>query len=379
MRIRTGHLWAALLAGLLAAGLAPGQEGPAEKPDPRDEAQAYRLGPGDEVRVQVWNENIDQQATVRPGGDIVLAEIGRVKVDGLTVEQAEKLLQERYADGYYKDPKVILTIEKHLSHWVLAAGAIRNSRKVPLIGRLTLSELYVEVGDFLPDFTGRIVVVRKHGKDAGKTWHITRQSLLGGDPVADIILADRDRVYFQAATRQTVNVAGAVKHPGAHPLSPGMTLLDAISAAGGLLPEASNRVRLFRRAVKQETGPEAPAGQDDLNVRRLDLQKIRAGEVKAPRLVHGDNIIVEPGEGSHDGIWIVGAVNKPGWYPWPTGRTLTVRKALTLAGDATAMASLWRIKIDRASEKGAKPRRIKVDLDTPVEAGDTIIVPESWI
>jgi polysaccharide export outer membrane protein len=73
-------------------------------------------------------------------------------------------------------------------------------------------------------------------------------------------------------------------------------------------------------------------------------------------------------------FYINGMVEKPGGYPFQPG--LTVLKASSLAGGFKERASFSKITIIRESNPKAGPQ--KVDINTPVNPGDTIFVEESF-
>lgn len=74
-------------------------------------------------------------------------------------------------------------------------------------------------------------------------------------------------------------------------------------------------------------------------------------------------------------VYVSGAVRKPGSYPYAPG--LTVRKAVTLAGGFSDLASKSDIYVIGSDAPTGRGRR-SVELDTSVGAGDTIIVEEGF-
>ena len=73
-------------------------------------------------------------------------------------------------------------------------------------------------------------------------------------------------------------------------------------------------------------------------------------------------------------FFVDGQVGRPGAYPYQPG--LTVRKAVTIAGGFRERASLEKIFLMREPDRTHTP--VKVDLNTPVGPGDTIVVQESF-
>jgi protein involved in polysaccharide export with SLBB domain len=73
-------------------------------------------------------------------------------------------------------------------------------------------------------------------------------------------------------------------------------------------------------------------------------------------------------------FFVEGQVGRPGAYPYQPG--LNVRKAVTIAGGLKERASLRKIYVFRERDGGTV--RLKVDLNSPVAPGDTVIVEESF-
>ena len=74
-------------------------------------------------------------------------------------------------------------------------------------------------------------------------------------------------------------------------------------------------------------------------------------------------------------FFIQGAVKGAGQFAYVPG--MTVRAAVSTAGGYTDTANRNRVTIYRSS--GEQMDKANVDLDFPVEPGDTIVVPERWL
>ena len=73
-------------------------------------------------------------------------------------------------------------------------------------------------------------------------------------------------------------------------------------------------------------------------------------------------------------FYVEGQVGRPGAYPYQPG--LNVRKAVAIAGGLKERASLNKMYVFRDRAEGTS--RLKVDLNSPVGPGDTVIVEESF-
>jgi polysaccharide export outer membrane protein len=163
-------------------------------------------------------------------------------------------------------------------------------------------------------------------------------------------------------------------------LSPGVETSPALSnyklAAGDVIT-----IRVF--------------GEDDLSREKVRLSDAGTipypvlGEVKALGLTIGEiersitkgldgRYLINPRVSvtieEYRPFYINGMVDRPGGYPFQPG--LTVLKAASLAGGFKERASFSKISIIRENDPQNLPR--KVDINSPVNPGDTIFIEESF-
>jgi len=167
-----------------------------------------------------------------------------------------------------------------------------------------------------------------------------------------------------------VFVSGLVRQPGAYDLKEPLTLLSAISLAGGFLPEAdTTQVKLIRNV------------DGKIYVERINIDKIMDNTIPDILLKPNDKIeVIEAGK-----ISIIGQVQRPGSYPFRRGMTLM--EAIGIAGGFRDIANIDGTSIVRAQE-GKKRSIIRIRVsditkrgdkskDILLQPGDTIVVPES--
>ncbi|HZU45578.1 MAG TPA: polysaccharide biosynthesis/export family protein [Terriglobales bacterium] len=166
---------------------------------------------------------------------------------------------------------------------------------------------------------------------------------------------------------ESVTVLGEVVRPGTYPVLGDRNLLDIISAAGGPTDKAGKAVTIVHR--------EHP---DQAEV--VDLAKtLGEGGPVNPTIAVGDTIIV-----SKAGVvYVVGEVAKPSGFLMENG-SLTVLKAIALAGGTTHSAALNNAKIIRKTPGGMEetPIPLKKILaakapDIPMQPEDVLFVPGS--
>jgi len=173
-------------------------------------------------------------------------------------------------------------------------------------------------------------------------------------------------VFVDEYATQGVTVAGEVKTPGIYPWSGKHTVLDFISAAGGLTPYASRTVTLSRKDREQvitfqlNNSLQAPSGAD------LETRP-------------GDRVLV-----TRAGVvYVVGDVGRPGGYLIDNNDTVTVLKALALAQGMNKTAK-YDAKLIRNAPSGQTESDLPLKKilanqapDPKLQDGDILFIPVS--
>jgi polysaccharide export outer membrane protein len=171
-------------------------------------------------------------------------------------------------------------------------------------------------------------------------------------------------VFVDEYSTQGVTVAGEVKTPGIYPWTGKHTVLDFLSAAGGVTPYASKTVTLSRKDREQVISFQLSNS----------LQTAGGADLEARP---GDRILV-----ARAGVvYVVGDVGRPGGYLIENNDTVTVLKALALAQGMNKTAK-YDAKLIRNTPAG----RTEADLplkkilanqaaDPRLQDGDILFVP----
>jgi polysaccharide export outer membrane protein len=174
-----------------------------------------------------------------------------------------------------------------------------------------------------------------------------------------------------------IAVIGAVKQPGNLGFSGRWTLLEALTAAGGLAENHGNVVYILRRADN---------GLSDQVTINLDELMVR-GDPKVNLPIFANDLINVPGTIELT-IYCLGQVARPGALQFKSNERISVLTAIAHAGGLTDRASN-KIQIKRAaSASGAGgPSEIIVDYkkilagkepDLELRQGDVLVVKESF-
>jgi polysaccharide export outer membrane protein len=92
----------------------------------------YRLAPGDHLTLVVYDQpQLSGEFIVDGGGGIILPVAGSVNLSGLTLAEAQKLIQERFGDGVLLKPSVSLRIKEHRP--IFVTGHVKKPGSYPFV------------------------------------------------------------------------------------------------------------------------------------------------------------------------------------------------------------------------------------------------------
>jgi polysaccharide export outer membrane protein len=186
-------------------------------------------------------------------------------------------------------------------------------------------------------------------------------------------------VFIARGMTQNVTVLGAVVRPGIYQIEQPTTVLDLLSRAGGLQPNAGNQLIITPRG--QGDGS-AAASQTS---KTIDLPGLMSGADLSANVVAkaGDVITVT----TAPVVFVVGAVVRPGAFTVQNTRSeMTVLQAVAMAEGTQPTASLGKAVIVRQSADDAQREEIPIDLgdvmkgkevDRVLVANDILFVPQS--
>ena len=127
-------------------------------------------------------------------------------------------------------------------------------------------------------------VLRRRADGSTDRLSIELEALIyGGDPTLNVPILPGDVVYAPIEEKITIYVNGAVKTPGGYDFKHGdqMTVLRAITKAGGTTERAARKVQILRHHT-----------DGNQSVITVDLKKVRAGKIPDPVLQREDVVDV---------------------------------------------------------------------------------------
>jgi polysaccharide biosynthesis/export protein len=198
-------------------------------------------------------------------------------------------------------------------------------------------------------------------------------------------------VFVREEVSEPVSVVGAVKTPMVYQVTHATTLLQVLSAAGGISDDAGSIVIVTRpnrsgtprmEAASATTDPSAPDEQK-FTIRLQDL--LESGDTVYNIPIYGGDTVSVPKAGI---IYVMGfGIVQPGGYVLQGhGDKITVMKAVALAHGLTNFAKADESVImrtdPRTGEKAEIPVKVKqIELrkatDVPLQPNDVLYIPDS--
>jgi polysaccharide export outer membrane protein len=331
-----------------------------------EQNQPYLVGVEDILEISVIKpQEFSHLVSVAPDGAITFPYIGNVPVVGLSLSEIQEELQKRLADGYMEYPALSVSLKESRSRKFTIYGQVNKPGTYPVQEGLTMLRAITIAGGLIsPGSTGEIKLLRPNdnGREAQvKQTQIT--AIINGEQEDMPVLAG-DRIVV---AMDKFFVSGQVARPGSYPVEENMTLLHAISVAGGFTdPNSAGTVKLIRH----NNGGSVP------EVIKTDIISVLNGVHQDIPVKSGDTIVV-----SVDQFYVHGEVSRPGKFPLE--KNTTALTAISMAGGFIDSGSTGRIQLLRPNEGNGQLEVINSQVsnsvggakkDVSVRPGDTIVV-----
>jgi polysaccharide export outer membrane protein len=233
--------------------------------------------------VRVYGEEkLSGRIRVDSDGSFPFEYLGRVKAEGLTTAQIELHLAKALGDGYLRNPQVSVEVAEYRSQSVFVTGEVKAPNKYSLPGNSTLMDVLTLAGSVTPNAGNwvQITHARKGGDSLGPSasseydMRVNLRDIRTGN-AQNIKMRDGDTIFVPKAER--VWVVGQVRNPQGIVYEEGMTVFEAIAAAGGITEKGSNsRIEIVRIENGQRKSIDAkqtdvlkPGDQVNVRTRRL--------------------------------------------------------------------------------------------------------------
>lgn len=240
----------AATAGSFGAATAKEAPAPVETnvlPATNSSADQMRISGGDLLNITVYGvPELTQDVRVNNTGDVYLPLIGYVQLGGLTLDQAQTVIENRLREGeFVKNPHVTVFLKDFVNQSATVTGEVVRPGIYPVLGSRRLLEVLAAAGGPSPR-AGRTVTIthRAHPDEPAK---LNLPTDLAKSPEDNIEVLPGDTIVVNRAG--LIYVVGEVTRPSGLVMDNNekMTVMQAIALVGGPTPVAAmNNAKLIR-------------------------------------------------------------------------------------------------------------------------------------
>lgn len=310
----------------------------------------YRLGPGDEIIIDIWGAN---ESTIReeitPEGNIMVTQIGPIYLNGMTIAEANRhvcdVLAQKYATIAGENPasQVRVTLGQIRSIQVNVLGEVAIPGTYRLSAFSTVFHAIYRAGGVSDIGTLRNIHVMRGGKTVATV--DAYDYILYGNTEGNVRLEEGD-VVIVSPYDQLVSIAGQIKRPMMYEMKADESLGSLLDYAGGFKGDAyTDEVQVIRRTGRENS-----------------LFSVQQADYATWALADGDSVTVGAILDRYaNRVEVTGAVYRPGMYELG-GDLLTVKDLVTRAEGVKGDAFLSRVLLTREKED-LNYEVISIDLD----------------
>jgi polysaccharide biosynthesis/export protein len=304
-----------------------------------DVSEDYLINPGDVIDIQVDRApELSGTRRVSASGTIRMEYLGRIKAQGVTVDELASFIANSLSDRYLKNPRVTVTVKELNSHTFFIQGAVNHPGAYHIEGRPSLLTLIALAGGLTENYGSTAFIIREAYRpkmdvpdkgdpkgsldsqpesvaadspskpgdrnqegDEREGYELIKVNINGlfrGDLDKNMRLDPRSIVHIPQA--EVFFVGGEVKAPGSFMFKEGATLRQAITLAQGLKSTAaSDRAIIFR---------EDPVTRKKQEI-RVDAAKIMNGKQEDVAITANDVVIIPNSRGKSVGAALLSVLS----------------------------------------------------------------------
>ena len=251
-------------------------------------AEDYWIGAEDVIQITVYDQpDLSITVKVSPDGYIPFPLLGRIKAEGYTGMELEKEVEKRLLLDYLNNPQVSILIKEYRSRKIYVLGGVAKPGIYELTRTITLLEAISRAGGLSNNAARHAVISRsksRHDQTGAveEPLKVDLKRLLDeGDTSLNVSIHDGD--VIQIPNANSYFVFGEVKSPGLYTIDKDLTILQAITRAGGFTKIAAPaRTKVIR----------GKDGNDETI--KVDISSIIKGDKEKDIYISADDIVVVP-------------------------------------------------------------------------------------
>ena len=192
----------------------------------------YILGPADSISLDLTDtDDLDGNYLIDQDGMIDLPFIGKVKLDNLSLNEAQNILMQ-VIQSFYKNPDLQMNIEEFNSSKVHIVGAVRNQITINLDQKpIRLIEAAIKA-NFNPSAADKLFGTKGLLRRDNKVYKIDLTNSFKSTDEKENFYLKKDDVIFIDRNSDSIHVFGEVTKPGVYFPNLDYSLTELISTSG---------------------------------------------------------------------------------------------------------------------------------------------------
>ena len=269
----------------------------------------YILDVDDLLFIQIIGDRSEQyEYRIDRSGNISIKDVGFVKVAGLSLESATKLINETLKK-FFVETEAVISLKEARDINILITGYVNNPGFYILGGYSNVFHAIKVAGGIAENGSFRNIEIKR----AGKTIHIfdLYDAFIKGDTSSSISLRSGDAILVNS-TNKFIPLMGAVKRQAIYEFKANETVKDVIDFAGGFSLDANQKKEIILIRLDE-------SGFRTINENSKETDQIKLKEndrifVKFNTYKTNDVFISEDEEFIDKPVMVTGAVKYPGEY-----------------------------------------------------------------
>ncbi len=249
----------------------------------------YVLGTSDVLSIDLTDtDDLDGEYIIDQNGMIDLPFIGKIKLDQLTLNEAQNILLQ-IIQNFYKNPDLQINVEEFNSSKVYIVGAVRNQITINLNQKpITLIEAAIKA-NFNPSADDKVFGTRGLLRRDGKVYKINLNNTFKNKDEKENFFLKKNDVIFIDKNSDSIHVFGEVTKPGRYYPDMNYSITELISASGiNQLTSNTKKIHVIRE--KYNSFLEVDVFQLDI---RNPINLLAGNKFKIKK---GDIIFIPPAE-----------------------------------------------------------------------------------
>ena len=281
----------------------------------------YLLGPGDEVRLQVWGPvDFNTDLTVDRNGQVTLPKVGVVTLAGVAVRDLDKTIQGQLSK-VFTNFQSSATMGRLRGIQVYVVGQARQPGTFQLSSLSTLVNALFASGGPNANGSMRNIELKRAGQTI--TTFDVYDFIARGDKTRDVALLSGDVIVIPAVGPR-VAVTGAFDQAAIFELKNSATNVGDILSLGGGVPALAKMHKALLERITRSSNPPRQVKEITLDAQGL-IQPLQDGDVLT---------LLDISPAFANAVTLQGVVAEPLRYSWFEGMTL-----LDLIPDRDALIS----------------------------------------